>query len=288
MSDERLEIPHPAGAPNIVGILHRTPSAANSSTSSPSKPLVLIIHGQLAHKNQSYHRRLASSLSEERGWSSYRYDLRGQGGETEAITEWTSAGYEADVDDLQLVVDWFVNEGYTITLIVGHSRGSAVSSYFLSNCPQPSIPLFANVSGRYDMTRIAQNKVFNAGFAKYGYHDWHVKVAGKAVVRRVTPEGAKAFAEWDNSYLIKSFPQDIHVLTCHGEADQVVPVADAYLFDKILSQRSPGTHTLRIIPGESHNWTRPWDEPVTSILQWLDEVNPKCLEKPTAPSAARL
>lgn len=116
MSDERLEIPHPAGAPNIVGILHRTPSAANSSTSSPSKPLVLIIHGQLAHKNQSYHRRLASSLSEERGWSSYRYDLRGQGGETEAITEWTSAGYEADVDDLQLVVDWFVNEGYTITL----------------------------------------------------------------------------------------------------------------------------------------------------------------------------
>lgn len=39
------------------------------------------------------------------------------------------------------------------------------------------------------MTRIAQNKVFNAGFAKYGYHDWHVKVAGKAVVRRVTPEG---------------------------------------------------------------------------------------------------
>lgn len=37
-----------------------------------------IIHGVLAHKDQVYHKKLANRLAEERGWDSFRYDLRGE------------------------------------------------------------------------------------------------------------------------------------------------------------------------------------------------------------------
>jgi predicted membrane GTPase involved in stress response len=37
-----------------------------------------ILHGVLAHKDQVYHKKLANRLAEERGWDSFRYDLRGE------------------------------------------------------------------------------------------------------------------------------------------------------------------------------------------------------------------
>lgn len=62
---------------------------------------------------------------------------------------------------------------------------------------------------------------YTADFSKTGYSDWHVKIAGIPVVRRVTQEGSAAFANWDNAYLYSSFPQKMNVLTIHGEADEV-------------------------------------------------------------------
>ncbi|KAK4705445.1 hypothetical protein P7C70_g772, partial [Phenoliferia sp. Uapishka_3] len=88
------------------------------------------------------------------------------------------------------------------------------------------------------------------------------------------PDIVQEFADWDNSYLIRSFPQEMDVLSIHGDADEVVPVEDSADYEKILSQRTPGTHTLVIVPGAGHNYLRPYDEPVTSIMNWLAKVDP--------------
>lgn len=65
---------------------------------------------------------------------------------------------------------------------------------------------------------------YSADFSQKGHSDWHVKIAGVPVVRQVTREGSAAFANWDNSYMQRSFPKEMHVLNVHGDADEVVPI----------------------------------------------------------------
>ena len=45
--------------------------------------------------------------------------------------------------------------------------------------------------------------------------------------------------------------------------------ADAHTYHSIFSKRSPGTSTLITVPGAGHNWIKPYDEPVNSIVSWL-------------------
>ncbi|ORY78426.1 Alpha/Beta hydrolase protein [Leucosporidium creatinivorum] len=275
MSQTKLQIPQ-AGFPTpIVGILQR----ARPEEGTRGQPVVLIIHGVLAHKDQVYHKKLANRLAEERGWDSFRYDLRGQGGESEG--KWGMMNLDDDIVDLKVVIAYLEEEwGYRIHLIIAHSRGSMITAYYLSCFPHPHIPLFVNLSGRYDMTRILTDSRYSAlrteeeEYDKKAVVDWKVKVAGKELSNRVTWEGLRSFAEWNNDYLHHSFPQDIDVLTVHGTADQIVPVQDAYTFHTILSRRSPGTHSLSIVEGATHNYLKPFDEPVDSILKWLRRVDP--------------
>lgn len=84
------------------------------------------MHGVLAHKDQVYHKKLANRLAEERGFDSFRYDLRGQGGESQG--HWGMMNLDDDVVDLQVVLDYLTTEyGYRIHLIVAHSRGSLLA-----------------------------------------------------------------------------------------------------------------------------------------------------------------
>lgn len=90
--EKKLSIPFPnASSPSthLVGILHqkRTPSSSSSSSKGGSRPLVLILHGVLAHKDQTYHRLLAKRLDVD----SLRFDFRGNG---ESGGEWGMADYE--------------------------------------------------------------------------------------------------------------------------------------------------------------------------------------------------
>lgn len=159
--------------------------------------------------------------------------------------------------------------------IVGHSRGSLISSLFLCTRPLPA-PLthWVNASGRFTMDR---GSYFPGAASRPTEQeredgwDWNVRVAGRPVTRRVTLEGARSFAEWDNSYIRTSFPRHVHVLTVHAEDDLVVPVEDAHLYHEVLSKRRPGTHTLRTLaaPAGGHNFLSPWVEPTKTIMDWF-------------------
>lgn len=51
------------------------------------------------------------------------------------------------------------------------------------------------------------------------------------------------FAEWDNSYLITTFPQEMDVLTMHGEADLVSIHVAASPLNEIRSLRVSSANT---------------------------------------------
>ncbi|KAM0755544.1 alpha/beta-hydrolase [Meredithblackwellia eburnea MCA 4105] len=269
-NEEKIRIKSKTGN-DIVGILQSPATLPLPPAQASLKPIVLIIHGILAHKNQIYHKRLADALVNERHLPSFRYDLRAQGGETEG--KWEQANFYDDVADLEEVVEYLKGRGYFVHSVIGHSRGAIIS--FLYLCQRPhSIKYFVNVSGRHNHARFRENKVYQEAFKKYGYYDWKVKVAGKEITRRIIPEGVEAFASWNNDFIENDFPQSMDVLNIHGEADKTVPVEDAHTFHRILSKRSPGTSTLVTVPDAGHNWVRPFDQPVNGIMEWLGKVDP--------------
>ncbi len=84
-----------------------------------------------------------------------------------------------DVNDLSSVVHHLHhNEGYTIDLIVGHSRGSMVSWMYLSRSKEELskdlgedayVPNFISVSGRWQMEKVLETYArFQEGFDKDG------------------------------------------------------------------------------------------------------------------------
>ena len=79
--------------------------------------------------------------------------------------------------------------------------------------------------------------------------------------------------------------QTTSVLTIHGDADPVVPIDDGKTYHSILSSRpGPGTSTLYIMKDGDHNFIGRFDEVVSTIMAWLDEVDPR----PSKPGKGKL
>jgi len=177
------------------------------------------------------------------------------------------------VTDLLVVVEYLkAHFGYTIDLVVGHSRGSIVGMHWICTSEDgKNVSGFVNASGRYRMAKIlesAEAKIRQESFAEGGRHSWTVPVAGKKITVDIYPEDIEQFTKWDTSIVWDHFPPTVDVLTLHGLSDQVVPPYDALIYTRALSVRTPGTHTLHLIEGADHNFTGHRDEVVDSILGW--------------------
>lgn len=192
VQETRLSIPFPSRSDpqiHLIGILahhaplEATPASSSSTSTSAARPLALITHGVLSHKNQSYHRLLAKTLPID----SFRFDFRGND-ESPLMPgqEWDMAGFGEDVKDMDAVVDFLTQEyGYSVDLVVGHSRGSLVGwKWFAdrfgpesstSKESQRSPPLWISLGGRWRMDRIHdRDEVWRPQFEEKGYHEWKV------------------------------------------------------------------------------------------------------------------
>jgi len=265
-SSTKMVIPHPT-APDcpITGILEQLSGAG---TSTQGRPITLILHGAMGHKDYLFQRRLALKLPLD----SFRFDFRGSH-ETPGI--WGQGALEEDLEDLRVVARHLQEDmGYVVTAVVGHSRGSIVGMRWVCTAPEArGVTTFVNASGRYRMEKIletAGSKAAQEGFAARGYHDWTTTVARKPVTVRLVPSELERFVRFDTSLVWDRFPQGVHVLTVHGLADTTVPPYDAVIYARALGARSPGTHTLHLVDDADHNFTGRQDEIVGYILAWWD------------------
>ncbi|EAU86091.2 hypothetical protein CC1G_07170 [Coprinopsis cinerea okayama7 len=202
-----------------------------------------------------------------------RFDFRGN---HESGGRWKQGALHEDLEDLQAVADYLkAKYGYSIDLVIGHSRGSIAGFRWLATSEDGrKVSAFVNVSGRYRMEKIVESaagKLWSEAFARQGYYEWDVTVARKVVRARITPEDLRSFIEWDTSFVWTDFPQHTDVLCIHGLQDNVVPPYDALIYTRALSGRSPGTTTLHFAETADHNFTGQKEEVVDSVLRWWDQ-----------------
>lgn len=116
------------------------------------------------HKDYLFQKRLARTLPMD----SFRFDfrcvpkeyslktvlnLRWCSGHHETGGAWKLANFFGDVEDIQTVVQFLSSElGYTVDLIVAHSKGSVSAMLWLCKYEEAkSVRGFVNVAGRYRM-----------------------------------------------------------------------------------------------------------------------------------------
>ncbi|CAO3674778.1 unnamed protein product [Umbelopsis vinacea] len=239
---------------NIVGILESRPEAAVEGQ--PPR-LILIAHGVMGHKNYLFQKLMAQKLPYE----NFRFDFRGNG-DSEGTTGF--GNIDDDVQDIRTVASYFEGKGYQIYAIIGHSRGSVASLRYASTCRVP-VPHVVNVAGRYRMHLIRgrQSEKQKQEMKEKGYYTWSIRRRGKTEDIRVTDADVKQFASFDTSQVYK-LSKATSVLTCHGVADNIVPVHDAAMYSNIIP-----THTLKLFPDADHNFKGCYEELVETVLRYF-------------------
>eukprot|EP00041_Stephanoeca_diplocostata_P025253 m.657039 g.657039 ORF g.657039 m.657039 type:complete len:271 (-) comp22709_c1_seq3:1038-1850(-) len=130
----------------LVGILS-TPDIATASLKNGMQPVIILLHGAMAHKNSFYHKDLSASLADKFNCHVYRYDQVGSGesldggagpsaaADTEGYRECGPRnmmnGFHRDVEDLRVVVHVLAQQHKLFVAgIIGHSRGGLLAHLF--------------------------------------------------------------------------------------------------------------------------------------------------------------
>ncbi|KAL5559443.1 hypothetical protein UlMin_035654 [Ulmus minor] len=233
----------------LVGILHDT----------GSKELVIICHGLQSSKERIPVVTLAAALEKE-GISAFRFDFAGNG---ESEGSFRYGNYRREADDLRAVVEHFRGESLAIPAIVGHSKGGNVVVLYASK--YKDIHAVVNISGRFDLTRGIEGRL-GKDFLRRIKQDGFIDVKNKRgkFEYRVSEESLMDRLTTDTREACLSVDQNCRVLTIHGSMDKVVPVEDAFEFNKFIPN-----HKLYVIDGANHYYTSHLEELASIVLDFI-------------------
>ncbi|XP_048332167.2 uncharacterized protein LOC107420128 isoform X1 [Ziziphus jujuba] len=249
----------------LVGILHET----------GSKELVILCHGLQSTKERIPMVNLASAL-EKQGISAFRFDFAGNG---ESEGSFRYGNYRREADDLHSVIQHFLGENLSITAIVGHSKGGNVVVLYAAK--YNNISAVVNISGRFDLIRGIEGRL-GKDFLQRIKQDGYIDVKNKRVYTyqspvdcsrciligkfeyRVSEESLMDRLTTDTRAACLSIHENCRVLTVHGSMDKIVPVDDAYEFDKFIPN-----HKLCIVEGADHEYTSHQDELASIVLGFI-------------------
>lgn len=221
-----------------------------------TKPVIIVCHGMLSWRNQWLIANLSSQLSKSPSCNCHtlRFDFTGCG---HSSGEWNYADYELDYVDLKHIIKFIqMDLKCDVACIVGHSQASAAvlrHAYEYSSCSKasPYPPLYVNLSGRCFTT----NEVnYKTKFNPEQCHDLETKGRFTIVKRGprrnfdITMDAIDHRNKYDVTHYAKgisaihtntsspsSSQSKIRILTIHGDADETVPVENAYKFQQLLS-----------------------------------------------------
>eukprot|EP00238_Polyblepharides_amylifera_P004161 CAMPEP_0196594916 /NCGR_PEP_ID=MMETSP1081-20130531/79650_1 /TAXON_ID=36882 /ORGANISM="Pyramimonas amylifera, Strain CCMP720" /LENGTH=233 /DNA_ID=CAMNT_0041919317 /DNA_START=272 /DNA_END=970 /DNA_ORIENTATION=- len=214
----------------LVGILE----TAEEGSIEESAGLCVLCHGFRNTKESGIILAIARGLHSG-GLSTFRFDFSGNG---ESGGEFEFGNYGKETEDLRAVVEHLREfEGRKVGAVIGHSKaGNAVLLY---GAKYGDVPVVVNVSGRFNMRRGIEERFGVKGMATLESEGWleqhdfkgKYKITKNSIHERLALDMRVAK---DNSG---------HVLTIHGTADEIIPIADAHEFASLGIK----SHTLQVI-----------------------------------------
>ncbi|KAJ3549163.1 hypothetical protein NM688_g5213 [Phlebia brevispora] len=276
----KLRIPHPKDPDHpLTGILEQV----DSEKPTQGRRIALLLHGTIGHKDYLFLKRTALRLPMD----SFRFDFRGN---FESPGPWRMGAFLNDVEDLEAAVAYLTKEfGYIIDLLIGHSRGVVTAFRWMCTAKEAaSVRGFVNAAGRYRMPLIYNTITdMQQELDANGFFIRKESVARQPWEGRITKEDMEEFATFDSSLVWNFFPDNAHVLTLHGLADQTVPPYDAMIYADALGSRSPGTHNLCYVEQADHNFTGLADDVTATILDWVTYLEADKLRTGVWPTGIR-
>ncbi len=236
----------------LFGILH--PRAPGRRLG----PTIVLCHGMMSAKEGTKQKAFAGAF-EESGFSVLRFDFSFCGeseGRFEEIT------FAQEVDDLRCAVGWVRRKGGDPVGLLGSSMGGAVAILYASGDSSVkalvTLAAVGNPAGIAD--RMEELKSRTREWKEEGY--------------RLGAEG-----EPGEPFFLDAGKQDVlaaarrlsvPLLVVHGDADEVVPVEDAYA----IHENAGGPKALKILPGVDHRFTAPraLEEALLAATDWFQRT----------------
>ncbi|KAJ7518440.1 hypothetical protein O6H91_21G068900 [Diphasiastrum complanatum] len=204
-------------------------------------------------------RTVASALVEE-GISTFRFDFSGNG---DSEGNFSYGNYWKEVEDIRSVTSFWRAENRQVSFLMGHSKGGNAVLLYASKYGE--VPVIVNMSGRFALERgiaerLGENfmqEIEELGFLFVGDKSGNVDY-------KVTKESLQDRLNTDMKTACLSISKSCRVLTVHGSWDMVVPVADAYEFDKVIP-----SHQLKVVDGADHSFRFHQSELIEAVLQFI-------------------
>lgn len=292
----------PVRSHTLGGIL-TTPSSSAPTDAGAVKELALIIHGFGGHKDYIYQRQLARELS----IASLRFDFSSCGDSSitnsTEFTEDPSAnqgqgatyyfrGRESDLDDFAAILAWLAKpqpDGtrYTLTTLIGHSRGSLLMMHWAAQLlrthppvvsaneglsaqndpPLVNLKYIVNCASRFQTHLIIPNfeRNFPGFLTNRGGNARNVRQAngvyGNIWVPVTEIEDLAFNVPILNDIETIKLTPGLKLLSIYGLEDRIVPLDDAYSYEKFFATpdatNNTALHRLVIIPEADHNYYGP-------------------------------
>jgi len=245
---ERITLPNKHGE-KLVGVLDDT----------GSRQLVVLCHGFRSSKESDTLVNLAAALVSE-GISVFRFDFSGNG---ESEGQFQYGNYWKEVEDLHTAILYFSGKERKVNTILGHSKGGNVVLLYASK--YHDISTVINVSGRYALDKGIEERLgkdFERRINEDGFID--VKNRSGNVEYCVTKESLMDRLQTDMKSAALSIPKNCKVLTIHGSTDEVIPVTDAFEFDKLITN-----HVLQVIDGADHGYSFHQNELASVVVNFI-------------------
>jgi len=233
-----------------------TLSAVLHHPAHPPHGAAILCHGMESAKNSEKLIFLAQSLA-ERGILAMRFDFRYVG---ESSGKFADITYSGEVEDLQAAYDLIQRRLPGKTAIFGSSMGGTVALLFTAQEPNVAAvttlaaPMHPENFPNRVLTPLQLLRWRERGYTTYNGQRLNVSLLDD-LERLNVPEAARR----------------IHcpVLILHGDADEVVPVTEAYELHECLT--SP--KRLTIFNNTDHRFSNPevMQQAMTDALDWLTE-----------------
>jgi pimeloyl-ACP methyl ester carboxylesterase len=243
--EEELSLPTVNGD-TLSAVLHRPAHASHGAA--------ILCHGMESGKNSEKLIFLAQSLA-ERGIPALRFDFRYVGASSGKFADIT---YSGEVEDLKAVFDFVQSRRLGKTVLFGSSMGGTVALLFAAQ--EPDIAAVVTLAAPIHPENFPM-RVLNLKQLKQWRDRGYITYNGRRL-------NVSLLADLDTLDVLRRTQQvRCPVLILHGEADEVVPVAEAHELHNCLT----GSKRLSIFTGIDHSFSDPlvMQQAMSEALDWL-------------------